>query len=377
MNKKISILGFVALGFLASCSSDDSISSEPVSTHIGNSDVEIKLSTGSSTPGTRASIESDANGVFEAEGLGIFCLAKGSLNVNPSELPIDWTPETTATEYSVWMDNVEANAVINEEGTSTDIVWVDGLQRWYPTGNWHSYRFYGYHPYQPEVNATATQRNVDFVIDGTQDIIWGKTEVSDDSMAFCAKYFRDPEFKDVTPTITFKHKLMRMTFSCVPGADADGSIAKSLEMGIQSITILSVPTIGNLILADRENSENEGVLTFDWSNNLEDFVLREVDDSPLGEDYWVVEEGTKIGGGILLPVPEDPAFRYYVNVVLKDKNGNIFHPEHPMEIRNADNFEAGKSYNVKMIINGPKVIEVKGTLDAWIEDETNIGDLEF
>ena len=148
-------------------------------------------------------------------------------------------------------------------------------------------------------------------------------------------------------------------------------------MGIESITILSVPTTGNLIIADRTNPENDGVLTFDWSNNLEDFELCEADDSPLGEEYWVLEEGTKIGGGILLPVPEDPAFHYYVNVVLKDKNGNIFQPEHPMEIRNADNFEAGKSYNVKMIINGPKVIEVKGTLDAWIEDETNIGDLEF
>ena len=232
--------------------------------------------------------------MFEAEGLGIFCLAKGSLNINPKELDIDWTPGTAATEYSVWMDNVEADAVINEDGVSTDIVWVDGVQRWYPTGNWHSYRFYGYYPRQEEINATNTQRSVDFVIDGTQDIIWGKTEVSDDSMAYCAKYFRDPEHKDVTPTITFKHKLMRMTFSCVPGTDADGSIAKSLEMGIESITILSVPTTGNLIIADRTNPENDGVLTFDWSNNLEDFELCEADDSPLGEEYWVLEEGTKI-----------------------------------------------------------------------------------
>ena len=61
MNKKIGILGFVALGLLASCSSDDNFSSGSISTHIGNSDVEIKLSTGSAA-GTRANIESDENG---------------------------------------------------------------------------------------------------------------------------------------------------------------------------------------------------------------------------------------------------------------------------------------------------------------------------
>jgi hypothetical protein len=148
-------------------------------------------------------------------------------------------------------------------------------------------------------------------------------------------------------------------------------------MGIESIAIKSVPTTANLIIADKANKENEGVITFDWNNNLSDFTLLEADDQPLGADYWVQPTETRIGGGILLPVPVDPNFRYYVDVVLKDKSGNIFQPEHPMEIRNSQEFEEGKSYNIRMTINGPKEIEVKATLNAWIEDDTTIGGLEF
>lgn len=376
MNKTISIFGLAVIALFASCSNnDDNISGENINQKIGNSDVQIKLSTGNK--GTRASIESNEFGAFEAEGLGVFCLAKGCLQVNPTELPIDWTPGVEETEYAVWMDNVESDAVIDEEDNSTNIVWSDGIIRYYPTGNWHSYRFYGYYPRQEVVNATATQRNVDFVIDGTQDIIWGKTDVSDDSMAYCAKYFRDPRYMDITPSMAFNHKLMRFTFSTVPGVDGTGSIEPALKMGIQSIAIKSVPTRGNLIIADKANKENEGVITFDWENDLEDFYLLEADDQPLSEEHWVLAEETKVGGGILLPVPTNPDFRYYVKVILKDKSGNIFKPEQPMEINNTQGFEEGKSYNIRMTINGPKEIEVKATLNAWIEDDTTIGGLEF
>jgi hypothetical protein len=48
-----------------------------------------------------------------------------------------------------------------------------------------------------------------------------------------------------------------------------------------------------------------------------------------------------------------------------------------MEINNTQGFEEGKSYNIRMTINGPKEIEVKATLNAWIEDDTTIGGLEF
>ena len=74
MKSKKSLLAIAAMALFVSCSNEDdkSVNNE-FSGIIENSNVEILLSTGGHT---RGSIESDANGLFEAEGLGIFCLAK-------------------------------------------------------------------------------------------------------------------------------------------------------------------------------------------------------------------------------------------------------------------------------------------------------------
>ena len=82
----------------------------------GNSNVEIRLA--SSAGGTRSSVESTADGLFEADGLGIFCLAKGVQGVNPAERPIVWNGYDEL-DFSVWMDNIETNAEFNADTTAT------------------------------------------------------------------------------------------------------------------------------------------------------------------------------------------------------------------------------------------------------------------
>lgn len=232
MNKYLWILGFAAASVLAGCSGDDetlSPSNEADGNGVGvENPVEIRLSSGSAS--TRASLESDETGLFEAEGLGIFCLANGTLNVNPNELPIDWTPSVGGdTNYSVWIDNLDANAVYEKNETdqavATNIKWADGETRWYPVGNWYKYQFYGYYPRVENDNleSNKTQRIANIPIDGTQDIIWGRT-TSTDPLAYCAKYFRQADKGDDIPAIAFRHMLMRLTFSCVPGEDSRGSI---------------------------------------------------------------------------------------------------------------------------------------------------------
>lgn len=202
-------------------------------------------------------------------------------------------------------------------------------------------------------------------INGTQDVIWGRTNNNHDD-AYSAKYFRNPEHADETPGIEFEHKLMRMTFSIVPGPDAKGEYDAALTMGVKSIKVKDVPTQLNLVIADRNDATAEGKVTFDWDNNLADFDLLDADDAPFGEDHWVQMEETRIGQGILLPVPDEQKDdqHYYVEIVLKDKEGNEFISEHPIELQSSK-YEAGKSYNVKMTINGPKLITLNATLKPW------------
>lgn len=391
MKKQLWILGVAAISMLASCSGDEETSSSgsaAIDNGEGgisiNSDVEIRLS--SKAGGTRASLESDDNGLFEAEGLGIFCLANGMLSVNPNELAIDWTrPYAPNTNYSVWMDNVEADAVYgyNDDGNieATNIVWTDGITRWYPVANWYNYHFYGYYPRVSDdsIEATSTRRRATISLDGTQDVIWGRTN-STDPLAYSAKYFRQTDHGDDVPGLEFQHKLMRLTFSCVPGTDAKGSIASALTMGVKSIAIKSVPSVGYLMVACYDDPSLDGTMEYDWASGLTDFVLKEADDADFGTNYhWVEETETSLGQGILLPVP--PAsmseYRYMVEIVLEDKSGNEFVSEHPIELRNQAAYEAGVSYNVQLTINGPQEIYLNATLEPWVTDSDTILGVEL
>ena len=155
------------------------------------------------------------------------------------------------------------------------------------------------------------------------------------------------------------------------------SIEEALKMGVKSIKITKVPTTATMIIADRENADNEGVIVFDW-NNLDEMYLLDSGDQPLGENYWVEADEVKIGQGVLVPVPADPDFHYFIEVTLKDKEGREWDLGNPIELENqSGTFVPGKSYNVKMTIYGPKTVEVKGSLSQWEEDDSSIGGVAY
>lgn len=374
-NIKLFFLCMAVAAIATGCSSDDELTTAQLPVEVTNSDVKIHLA--SRSPITRSSIESDDNGMFEADGLGIFCLAKKRQSQNPEESELIWNPYYEIEGYknaAAWLYNVRANAVYNEDTTGTNIEFVDysyelGIDTtkyyFYPTGNWFTYGFYGYYPRQENVRFESPNRIVaDMWIDGTQDIIWGKTA----DTIYCASYFRNKDHVEEIPNIAFQHRLMRLTFSTFPGKDAYGNIESALTMGVKSLKVKNVPTYGQLVIADKDNKEEEGKLIFDWENFTSDFELKDYNDAPLGADHWVKNDtlnSTPVGQGILLPVPEDGR-HYYLEIVLKDKNGNEFQTEAPMELSGfSESFKPGYTYNVKMTIHGPKIIVLSATLEKW------------
>lgn len=368
----------LGLAVVASCSSDkeltEAITVEEAGRTITNSDVEIRLSSGAN--GTRASVESDENGLFELDSLGVYCLAKGNLSINPQELPVIWNPSISEGRYSVWMNNVLTNAVKSDDGSATNLKWDDDQSRWYPTCNWHAYTFYAYYPYDASAKFEDDQVVATYVIDGTQDIICGKTNNSDVN-AFSAYYFRQLEHASETPSLGLSHKLMRLNFRCIAAPDAYGSTEAAKKMCVTSIKILNVPTHGKLVIADKNNSANEGVITFD-PYPVADLDVRDLNDAPMTTEYWVQDTHVAIGQGIMLPVPTSADQRYYIQVTMKDNEGNVFAPEYPMELRNGETpFEAGKAYTINLIIHGPKLIDLNAKLDKWVEDDTTVGDVNL
>ena len=115
-------IGLMAAASLAACSSDDGMEWTDAGNTGIETPVEIRLSSGALT---RGSVESTANGLFEANGMGLFCLAVDYLKINPEETNLSWTPATgSVPNYAIVIDNDSINAVKNGAGTEVDLVWV-------------------------------------------------------------------------------------------------------------------------------------------------------------------------------------------------------------------------------------------------------------
>ncbi len=404
MNKHI-LFSLLAAAALTACSSDDAttgIDTQVAALTFEDSDVEIRLSSGSGASLTRSSIESNAYGAFETNGIGVFMLGWQTMNVNPTEVGLTWTPGAIATtgtpNFAIKLDNLEANAVMSDDATQTNIEWATPATYYYPLGQWYNYRFYGYAPRVEGNNliSTSTQRQAVITIDGTNDVIWGRDDVTTaedhaagytvPQYAYSSRFFRESAANaESLPNIPFKHLLARLTFSVIAGADAYGSTEEAVKMRIRSIKLLDIPTVGTLTIADRTNPANEGNIVFNWNENLADLPLLGANDYDFSNDDpsalpAVSLEETQVGQGILIPVPE-AGHRFFIRVKMTDENGTEFDEvEYPFELEKLNpsyQLEANHSYNIRLVVRGPRKIEVRATLKNWEPVENVFDDREI
>ena len=306
-NKFLFILG-VATALFTSCSSDDTLEAskglelteDEKWVLEANSDEKIQLGSGDNSF-TRAFVGEGAGEnstlFMTNEGIGVFCLASGKMD--PSAPSIDWNQYTSSdltlrnqgrymnwmgmntgatlenpdatksTNFVTWGGNVYANAYQpHEDEVSgedvTRISWGDSFTRFYPMGNWYTYTFYGYHPYQWDANKVKTTANsvdVTIAIDGFTDVLWGRsfrpsdgTTETADNYAYSGKYFRqyrkahkdDVQPEAPTPTMAFKHALSRINFMVGRG----DSTANSGSIYIKELKLLGdVPNSVDLNVA--------------------------------------------------------------------------------------------------------------------------------
>lgn len=354
---------------MVSCSSDDDlierITPAQWSREVTDSDVKIQLSTGSKT--TKASITSDENGLFNANGMSVFCLATDY--INPSTITIDWNKGSDGFKYSVWVNNVQINAEIDKNNEKTNLTWDDDNSRWYPSGSWHKYAFYGYYPRVADENISysSTKITATIPLDGTQDVIYGEAS-STDPKAYSSEYFEQNELKPEIPTMSFKHKFMRLKFQ-IAGSNGNNGTVDALNFGVKKIEVVNVPSEVNLVIADRENSSNNGAISFtpDMNNSYELktddaddgitslFTHKDNDETtPLA--FWVPSTGSDfIGQGILVPVPTADK-QYSVRVTLVNKELDEFVSEATLTEKASD-FVAGRSYGIRLIITGTNSIQ--------------------
>lgn len=383
--KKLFLMGAVAsLGLLASCSSDDDLSTG------GKNDLQqIKIGMGvqttvGATKGT-GSVGSvgEANNKWAGQAINIYMFNKGTLDL------AKWDDGVAI------YDNAKFNA---PTAASTGLATAaDHSVKYYPTQS--SFDFWGYRlddaiQGEPAVSDDGTKQEVGFELNGSQDIMVGKATPDEEDLAKCTDetkiYSAYAARRDVQPDIVFKHLLSRLVFSVTGGNQA--ACDNTYGVKVTGITVKSKYT-GKLIVAYTQDAEvtNELVPTED----VKDLELMQRDDAdtqgnnnliPLvakGPE-WDVDadkaKKTNIGEAILA-VPADQyeltiKLQQYVKTQEAYNDGEDHTAEYETRtfsykdvIKLADDkvFEAGYSYNVNITVYGLSEIKINTTLTPWVD----------
>ena len=414
-------MGAVAsLGLLASCSSDDDLSTG------GNGKdglQQIKIGMG-----VQANVATRGTGTVGAVGekentwanqtVNVYMLNKGTLDL------------AMFGEDPIYDNTVLTTPNGNASGIATELDEHGVAQyKYYPTTT-TAFDFWGYRlddandttatDQEGSATAAAIDNNkfvpyissdsllIGFKIDGTQDIMAGKAVPTGEEITKCGGadniYSAFAARRDVQPNIKFEHLLSRLNFQVLDGKKTETK-DEDKAVKVTGITVKSKAT-GKLVIAYKgeaafENVSDQLIVDKDADSEKDAALLKELkvkqraEGAPLTqnlEDLTPVTPKWNNGmamatqvGEALLAIPAD---KYKITINLKQKvqvkgdkgtpqEGDFEEKEYTYEadLKNTVNpekgFEPGYSYNVTITVYGLSEIQITTTLIPW-KDGGNI-----
>lgn len=452
MNKYLFVLGLVGTALFSACSTSDDLSVEEPNVLLpddksketailleAGKDSEIPIALGVSGRGyTRAVMNPDASGNFETETgkyLGVFCLAMGThsgvYNIPAIISANNWNtaPENDEAGLIVRMKNVPAK--VTTDGATSDVTFLNPTtlsnptpspQSWfYPMGNWMWYNFYAYYPRQGDETLLFTPNQAlqtNYVIDGSQDIIWGMANPEDamyddyaatDAKPYCAKYFRlkkgevgEENIGPFLPKFVFKHKLVQFRFFVkAPNSTVRADLVAK-HMQVTDMYISNAYYKLRLIVANKHDTQFNGSLYQDGSKtelrikkndsdvNRFDQNNDEVLDNPLDitVDAVDVEHDTPVGYIMLYPPSPlsatelESGFKYWLVLRVKytideveytnDLSVDMVPPLIYGSSPESYGFQEGKVYNIVVNVQSPQEIHARAFLNAWDDSPAKV-----
>ncbi len=361
MNKQI-VVFYIGLMTLMSCSQDVTDGIFPQDPTMDNSPVAIRLGWDAPVIDTRANIESDAQGIFSSDSLGVFMLAMHKQDVSSSRVSPTWDPSDAEDS---WLDNKWAR-IEGNNGVTFLNEYEEDTTYWYPLDNAYAYQFYAYQPYRDSITSIAGKRTIHYMnLDGTQDIIWGKTSYNaNNKYAYSARYFNITTNKGMTPMINFDHLLMRLRFrltgipdtvKVTPSSNDSFDYTECNKMRLDSIWVKNVPTTADLVVADKNGSES-GTLTTFWTDSVADLTVRGENDGVFTPIQVNNGDILSVGQPILLPVltteaeAERGAYQIGLQFSCEETNKSYYFDAINIDI---NSYEAGKTYTLTIKVGGP------------------------
>lgn len=419
--KKLFLMGAVAsLGLLASCSSDDDLSTG------GNSKdglQQIKIGMG-----VQANVATRGTGTVGAVGEKDNTWAKQTVNVymlNKGTLDV-----AKFGEDPIYENTVLTTPADNASGIASELDEHGAAQyKYYPTTK-TAFDFWGYRlddadkttAEDKDGSETAAAINgnrfvpytvkdsllIGFEINGTQDIMAGKAVPTEDEITACGGedniYSAFAARRYVQPNIKFEHLLSRLNFQVLAGAESTTDANTGVK--VTGITVKSKAT-GKLVIAYKgaaafENVSDQLIVDKYVDEEKEaalykDLVVKQrTASAPLTDNLEDLDPVTpKWNNGMALATQVGeallaiPADKYDITINLQQKvqvKGDKSSPTDPddfqtkdytytAELKNTVNpdkgFEPGYSYNVTITVYGLSEIEITTTLTPW-KDGGNI-----
>lgn len=414
-------MGAVAsLGLLASCSSDDDLSTG------GNGKdglQQIKIGMG-----VQANVATRGTGTVGAVGAENNTWAKQTVNVymlNKGTLDL-----AKFGDDPIYENTVLTTPADNASGIATELVEGVPQYKYYPTTK-TAFDFWGYRLDDADVTAEGDRDGsataaaiksgkffpytsgdsllIGFQIDGTQDIMAGKAVPTEEEMNKCGGvdniYSAFAARRDVQPNIKFEHLLSRLNFQVLAGAESTTDANTGVK--VTGITVKSKAT-GKLVIAYQGEAAFENVsdqLIVDKDDDAEkDAALlkelkvmqRESTTAALTDNLVDLKPVTpKWNNGMALATQVGeallaiPANEYEITINLQQKvqvkgdKSSLVDPDdfktkdytYTADLKNTVNpdkgFEPGYSYNVTITVYGLSEIQITTTLIPW-KDGGNI-----
>lgn len=413
-------MGAVAsLGLLASCSSDDDLSTG------GNSKdglQQIKIGMG-----VQANVATRGTGTVGAVGEKDNTWAKQTVNVymlNKGTLDV-----AKFGEDPIYENTVLTTPADNASGIATELVGGIAQYKYYPTTK-TAFDFWGYRlddadkttAEDKDGSETAAAINgnrfvpytvkdsllIGFEINGTQDIMAGKAVPTEDEITACGGedniYSAFAARRNVQPNIKFEHLLSRLNFQVLDGKDTQ-TTDEDKAVKVTGITVKSKAT-GKLVIAYKgeaafENVSDQLIVDKDADEVKDAALLKELVVKQRAEHALLTDNlvdlqpvtpkwnngmamATQVGEALLAI----PANKYEITINLQQKvqvKGDKATPQeddfqtkdytYVADLKNTVNpdkgFEPGYSYNVTITVYGLSEIQITTTLTPW-KDGGNI-----
>ena len=384
MKKLYVYVALAAMGLMAACSKSDNVDPQGEG---GNTVIDDN---------SPVAVELGVRGVNM--GVDVTSKAQGSINTawnGKQKLYVYAIDRSDATFANTpLIDNVSAMSPAS--GNTGTLNLVDGDGEYFYFQGSTVYDFYGYYVDDAAQTTPGTDNaptrdggtiTLPITITGAQDIMLAKADPQADIDAS-----EDPKKSEVTaetaysafaarrgvqPTLEFNHQLARFTFNIKPGSASGAKVTvTAIELESNTTGTLQIAPVTDVTACNIQNPATPVYLKLmdaDETNGVKDFTAYEV------PDYTGADQAAVKVGESLMVIPGVGSYKLKVSMT---QEGNT--PGDPLEVDDLETvidatkvtpkegsegdltmFEAGKTYDVTIIVYGMEQIEVTAELKDW------------